>query len=209
MRALHLLDQDAHPLGLLERERIVLGQLRHEAQDGKLGVAVHEHVLDELVRREAVDRVGVAARALREARQDALPVLAGVAPPLAGRIDHVGLHVEDELVAGDGLGGGCRLELRLAGQNERAAGIAARRERLVERQKRGRGPAQRLQEGPPGHARAPGVRGDPLARQRIRPGDGLAHRDRPELAVGSGIDFDRESTVCHHMLPPAELLNRC
>ena len=35
------------------------------------------------------------------------------------------------------------------GQAERAAGVAARRERLVQRQQRGRGAAQRLQEGAP------------------------------------------------------------
>ena len=64
--ALHPLDQHPHALGLLERERIALGQLRHEGQHGDLGVAVQEHVLDELLGREAVDRIAIAARALRE-----------------------------------------------------------------------------------------------------------------------------------------------
>ena len=67
----------------------------------EVGVAVHEHVLDELLGRKAVDRVVGAAGPVREAGEDLLPVLAGGAAPAAGRVDHVGLDVEDELVAGD------------------------------------------------------------------------------------------------------------
>ena len=79
-------------------------------------------------------------------REDPLPVLAGVGAPVAGRIDHVGLHVEDELVAGERALGRRGLERRLARQAEGAAGVAARGERLVEREQRRRGAAQRLQE---------------------------------------------------------------
>ena len=125
----------------------MLGQLGHEAQHREVGVAVHEHVLDELLGREAVDRVGVAAGALREPRQDPLPVLAGIGAPLAGGVDHVGLDVEDELVAGEHALGRRGLERRLARQAEGAAGVAARGEGLVERQERRRRAAQRLQEG--------------------------------------------------------------
>ena len=38
--------------------------------------------------------------ALGEVGEDLLPIFAGGAAPSAGRVDHVGLHVEDELVAG-------------------------------------------------------------------------------------------------------------
>ena len=184
MRALHLLDQHAHALRLLERERVVLGQLGHEAQHREVGVAVHEHVLDELIRREAVDRIGIAARALREARRGSAPSTgrrcARHLP--AGSTMWVCTSKMNSSPASALLGGG-RLELGLIGQDERAAGVAARRERLVEGEQRGRGAAQRLQERAPRHARALGVGGDPLARQRIGRSDGPAHRDRPELAV--------------------------
>ena len=51
-------------------------------------------------RRSAVDRVVAAAGALREVGEDLLPIPAGGAAPCASRVDHVSLHVEDELVAG-------------------------------------------------------------------------------------------------------------
>ena len=75
----------------------------------------------------------------------------------------MGLHVEDELVAFEGVGGRCGIEARLFGQHEAAAAIATRRERVIEGQERRRGAAQRLHEGASGHADALGVDADPLA----------------------------------------------
>ena len=192
MRPCHLLDQHAHPLGLLERQGIALRQLGHEAQHREVGVAVQEHVLDELLGREAVDRVGVAAGPLREARQDLLPVLAGVGPPLAGGIDHVGLDVEDELVAGKRALGGRQLERRLGRQAEGAAGVAAGGERLVQGHERGRGAAQRLEERAAREADPRRMLGQPLGGERVRPGHRLGQRHRPELAVRGRIDLDRQ-----------------
>ena len=205
VRTLHALDQDPHPLGLLERERVALRQLGHEGEHGEVGVAVEEDVLDEALGREAVDRVALAARAVREAGQHVLPVPPGVLPPDAGGIDHVGLDVEDELVAGDGALGGGGLERRLLRQAEAAAGVALRGERLVQGEQRRRGAAERLEEGAPGHADPLGVLADALERERVGARDGLGQRHRPELAVGGRVDLDRQRAVVRtrgHCSPP-------
>src|SRR5216684_3315262 len=49
---LHALDKSAYALGFLERERIALREFRHKREDSEIGVAVHEHVLDELFGRK-------------------------------------------------------------------------------------------------------------------------------------------------------------
>ena len=100
MSALHPVNQNSHPICLFERKWVVFGQFGHEREHRELGIAVHEHVLDELLGGKAVDRVVVAAGALGEVGEDLLPIFAGGAAPSASWVDHVGLHVEDELVAG-------------------------------------------------------------------------------------------------------------
>jgi hypothetical protein len=82
----------------------------------ELGIAVHEHVLDELLGGKAVDRVFIAAGRLWEVGEDLLPIFAGGATPSASWVDHMGLHVEDELVAGERLCGRCGLKRALLGQ---------------------------------------------------------------------------------------------
>ena len=129
--ASHSVNQDADPVRLLERQWVILRQFWHEREHREVGVAVHEHVLDELLCRKAGDRVVGAAGPLREAGEDALPVLAGGAAPGAGWVDHVGLDVEDELVAGDRLGRRRGLECALLGYAELPTDVAERRERFV------------------------------------------------------------------------------
>ena len=102
-----------------------------------------------------------------------LPVLAAVLAPLAGRVDHVGLDVEDELVAGERALGRGGLEGGLPRQDEAAAGVAAAANASFKRRERGRGAAQRVQEGAPaprpGAARARRCAG----RERVGARDGL------------------------------------
>ena len=100
MSAFHPINQDPDPVCLLERKWVVFRQFGHEREHREIGIAVHEHVLDELLGGKAVDRVLVAAGALREVGEDLLPIFARGAAPRAGWVDHVGLHVEDELIAG-------------------------------------------------------------------------------------------------------------
>ena len=71
VRALQLVDDAPHRVGRLDRHRLGLARRGHEGQHHQVGVAVHEHVLDEHL------------RALRV--------------PLRG-VDEVSLHVEDQLV---------------------------------------------------------------------------------------------------------------
>ena len=169
-----------------------LRQFRHEREHREVGVAVHEHVLDELLGRKAVDRVVGAAGPLREAGEDALPVLAGGAAPGAGRVDHVGLDVEDELVAGDRLGRRRGLEGALLAYAKLPAGVAERREGFVQREEGGRRAAQRLQEGPPVKPDAPGVRTDPAFGFGVGARHGLGQWHRAKLAIGRRVDLDRQ-----------------
>ena len=100
MSALHPINQNSHPIRLFERKRVSFGQFGHEREHGEVGIAVHEHVFDELLCGKAVDRVLVATRGLGKVGEDLLPIFAGGATPSASWVDHVGLHVENELVAG-------------------------------------------------------------------------------------------------------------
>ena len=138
---LHALDESTHAVGLFEREWVALRQLRHEREDSEVGITVHKHVLDELFGREAVDRIVVATGSL------GIPVLACIRSPLARRIDHVGLDIEDELVTGEGAPGSGALVGRLFGQPKTAACVALRCERLVKRSEGRGGRTKRLQKG--------------------------------------------------------------
>ena len=186
---LHPLDQHPH-LGLLERERVPLRQLRHEREHGQLRVAVEEDVLDELLGGKAVDRLALAARPVREARQDLLPVPPGIAAPAPSRIDHVRLHVEDELVAGKHALGRRRLERRLLGQPEHAAGIATRRQGLAQGQECGGRSAERLQERPPAGSHPACMLANPDTRLLVRPPHDFAQGHGPELAITRRVDLD-------------------
>jgi hypothetical protein len=102
----------------------------------------------------------------------------------------VGLDIEDELVAGQRLDSGRRLERARLRHGVPAPGLSTSGERLVEGQKRGRGAAQRLEEGPASQADTPGIRGDapfgfPIGRDNM-----VWKRHRPELAVGRRIELD-------------------
>ena len=187
---LHPLDQHPHTLGLLERERVPLRQLRHEREHGQLRVAVEEDVLDELLGGEAVDWLALSARPVREARQDLLPVPPGIAAPAPSRIDHVRLHVEDELVAGKHALGRRHLECRLLGQPEHAAGIATRRQGLAQGQECGGRSAERLQERPPAGSHQACMLANPHTRLLVRPPHDFAQGHGPELAITRRVDLD-------------------
>ena len=206
MRALHPLDQHAHPLGLLERERVALGQLGHEAQHREVGVAVQEHVLDELLRREAVDRIGVAARALREAARGPAPSTgrrcAATCPP--GSTMWVWTSKMNSSPASASRRPRSRTPPPRAGRSAppvlpRAANAWLRVSSVVA------APHSDCRNARRGTPDAPGVGGDPLARQRIGRGHGPGQRHRPELAIRGRIDLDRKSTVRHVIVPPARL----
>ena len=52
------------------------------------------------LQRKAEESIVVSTGALGKVGEDLLPIAASVAAPGASRIDHMGLHVEDEFIAG-------------------------------------------------------------------------------------------------------------
>jgi hypothetical protein len=114
----------------------------------------------------------------------------------------VRLDIEDELVAGQRLGGGRPLKRARLRQGVPAVGLTTGRECLVEGQERGRGAAQRLEEGPASQADAPGIRGNaplgfPIGRDNM-----VRERHRPELAVGRRVELDgqRPAEIIAHRI---------
>ena len=100
------------------------------------------------------------------------------------------LHVEDELVAGKHALGRRRLERRLLGQPEHAAGIATRRQGLAQGQERGGRSAERLQERPPAGSHPACMLANPDTRLLVRPPHDFAQGHGPELAITSRVDLD-------------------
>src|SRR5712692_7769628 len=186
-------DELSRALRLLERERVVLGQRRHEAQHRHVRIAVDEDLLDETLGREAGDRVRLAASAPREARQRLLPD-SGVAPlpPGADRVHQMRLYIEDELAAGERLAGRRRLECRFLGQDEATTGIAARGESGVEGEQGGRRAAQPSKEAAPRHAGAARMLGDARGGKALGGANAGIDGYRVELAVRSRVDLDRQ-----------------
>ena len=178
------------------------GNSGHERQDCKVGIAVHENVLDVFLGGKTVDRVLAAAGTLTVASENLLPIFARGAAPSAGRIDHVSLNVKNEFIAGENLRRGRRLECALLGQTKNAAGVAKSREGFVQRQKgRGRA-AERLQECPTSKTDPLGICTDLLFCFGIGASDMLGERHRAKLAVGGRIDLDwkRSSKLVLHVV---------
>ena len=66
MSAFHPVNQNSYSICLLERKWVVLWEFGHEREHRELGIAIHEHVLDELLGGKAVDRIIVTAGTLRK-----------------------------------------------------------------------------------------------------------------------------------------------
>ena len=172
-----------------EVERVARRAARHVRQHAHRRVALEEDVLQQPPAGKALDRVALAAAAVGKIRER---VLGRAAAPCALRVHVVQLDVEDELVAAQCRSGRGRLEGRLVRQQEAPAAPAGGREGAIEGRQRGGGAEQR---GEVAAARltepARGVVGG-LARQPARmPRDGV-QRHRRELAVGGGVELDRQ-----------------
>jgi hypothetical protein len=112
----------------------------------------------------------------------------------------VSLDVEDELLAAEHLRRRCRLECRLLRQDEASAACSAGcRKDVVVGEERGRGTAQPGNEAAPRRGGSPRILDGALNRNAARGTQRLAERHRAELAVGGGVDLDRES-VGHGVL---------
>ena len=137
-------------------------------------------------------------------------MLARRAAPSAGRVDQVGLNVEDELVARQDVCGGCRLQRALPGQTEETASIADCREGVFQGQQRSGSTAERLQKGPASKPNALRVLADPQFGFAVGARYMPRQWHRTKLAVGRRIDLDRKrpSQLVHHdfYLSAGELL---
>src|SRR5207302_6364092 len=105
----------------LDRRRAVLGYHRDGGHHDHGGVALHEHVLEEVGHREAVMRVGVAALRLREPLPEERPLAAGRIELV---VEEVALDVEDDLLTAEGISGCGRLGRRLLRDREASSGLA-------------------------------------------------------------------------------------
>ena len=185
----HLVDDLAHGVRCLDGERLGIGGGGHERQHHHVGVGVAEHVLDELVRAQALER-RLAAGALR---REAERVRRGLLHPSAARVDEVALHVEDELA----LRADRRLrqrfiQCRLGRQVEIPAGA---RVRLVEGEERAGGAGGGDQEPASAQSQALGIRIRRLVREPVRPVVARRQRHRREFAIGRGVELDRQAAA--------------
>ena len=193
-----LLDDACGGLSLLDGERLALAGRRHEREHHQIGVGVHEHVLHELVRPDAVQVVAVAGAAMRLATAAIGGELQRLRrrrqglQPRAGGIHEVTLHVEDELVAVHCRARGKPVERCLARHLVEAARAARGRVRRIETRERAGDSARRDEKAPAVHAQPPGSCRRFFQRETIGMPMHRFQRDRGELAVGRGIELDRE-----------------
>ena len=164
--AAHRLDEAAGPRGVGDRRWISVVSAEQGRDDPCVGVAVEEHLLHQRLGRIAVIFARRALPGLREGLAErGAPLLAGRAfGPAAFWIHRMQLHVEDELVAGQRLGGGGIVERRVPLQR-----IIAARTRVgpVARRQHGRRAHTAGQEGTPPHAEPTRIFGRCLMRHRI------------------------------------------
>src|SRR5262245_54660172 len=123
---------------------------------------------------KAGDRILLAAPTLGVTGENLCPILARRAAPSAGRVDQVGLNVEDELVSRQDVRGGCGLESALLGQTKNTARVAKRGEGFVQCKERGGRAAERLQECPTSESDTLGIFTDLLLCLAVGPGDMLS-----------------------------------
>ena len=165
VRAFELVDQPADFVGGLDRHRLGIAGGGDEGQHHHIGVAVHEHVLEE--------HLGVLRVALR-------------------RVDEVALDVEDELLPG---GSDLRAgELQVQGccfrQVEESACLSSRGVGRVEGEQRARCATGRSQKRPLGATQTLRIRGSRLMRQAVGFDVRRPQRHRREFAVRGAVQLD-------------------
>ena len=204
----------------VDGERVGVADHGHRRDHRDPGVALDEHELAPVLGREAVDRIGLSARRLREAETE------------FARFEEVGLHVDHDLAqwlrrrwlsagpqgpwstsrgrrrwgrAGRGRAVDRRRRLlrvgdRRLGNGERPAGRGAGRARTVlrarfERGQAGRHPRRRQQEPAAGPPVPPGVfvGGGPRPAHRL--GAQVVERRREELPVGARPELQRQPGI--------------
>ena len=189
--------------GGLEVERVGVEAARHVREHAHGGVAVEEHVLQQGAAGQALDVVGQPAAALGHVAEG---VGAGLLAPGALRIHVMQLDVEDELVAGERLARRRELEPGLVRQRVASALPAGGGEGAVEGAEARRRAEQGDHVAPARLAETPRAFVERLLRQRAGMARRGVERHRRELAVGGGIELDRQPQAgvagCRHDSAP-------
>ena len=215
MRTLRFLD-DARGLGrLLDRQRLALAGRRHERQHDQVGVRIEKDILDEFVRTQALQIAQARARGLRDAaivvseHLERLRAGRQRARPRTGRIHEVTLHVENEFVAVERRARCINIQRRFARKLIEAASAVGRGVGGVHAEQRRRGAAGGHQKRAAREPQALGVGSRRVEREAPRTVMHRLERNRLELAVGSGVQLDRQSAsrgivaIAHGMAPRA------
>ena len=150
MCAFHAVDDAAHRIRRLDRERLGITARGHKRQHHHVGVAVEKHVLDEFLGSQAVEvtaRAGFGGEAAARLGRPLESIGGRRLHPRAGWVNEVPLHVEDKLTLAAefrlrelGFEGGLSFEL------EEAATLARCGVGRVEREQCARRGASRNQE---------------------------------------------------------------
>ncbi len=199
MRALELFHDARRRERLVDGERLALACRGDEGEDHEVGVRIHENVLHEFVRADALQvieaaafRRGSASRRLRH-RGEGLRIGADVLQPRALRIHEVSLDVEDEFVAIDRGARELQVVGGLAGDLVEAAARALPRVGRVHREQRARRTASRDEEsaprkGEPARAARRGIEREAAGQVMDR-----RERNRRVFTVRRRVELDREA----------------
>ena len=196
MRAFHAVDDPAHRIGRLDRQRLGIAARGHEREHHHVGIAVEKHVLDEFLGAEAVEitaRAGFGGEPAARFGRPFESIGRRCLHPRAGGIDEVPLHVEDELaLAADPRLRELRLERGFGFELEESAALPRRGVGRIEREQRARRAASRDQKIATTNAQALRVLSRRLVRQAVAGAVGRRERNGREFAVRSRIELDRQ-----------------
>ena len=169
MASLHRVNDAAGFIRFLDGQEFALPVRRNEGQHHHVGIGIQEDVLDEC---------------FRPTKSDSSQAIL---------TDKMPLHIEDELTTFKALGGLVGVKGGHLGQAEKPACAPCCSVGPVEREQRGCRTGRSDHERAPRETKAPSVLTGPLMGQAVGAAADGVQRYRHELAIGRGIDFDRQS----------------
>ena len=204
MCAFHAVDDAAHRVRRLDRERLGITARGHKRQHHHVGIAVEKHVFHEFLGSQAIEVTACSGLGSQPASRFGRP-LESVGRhrlyPSAGWVNEVTLHVKDKLtLAADPRLGELRFQRRFRFEFEEAAGLAGCCIGGIEREQRARRAASRNQEIAAAKAQSLRVSARRLLRQAVAGAVGRRKRHRFELPVRGRVQLDRQ--------PPAFRIDR-
>ncbi len=196
MRAFHAVDDPAHCIRRLNRERLSIPARGNEREHHHIGIAIEEHVFDEFLGSEAVKiapRAWLGGKSAARLGRPFESVVWRRLHPRAGWVNEVPLHVKDKLaLATDPCLGELRFERRFGLDLEETAALPCCGIGGIYRQQRARRAARRNQEITPADAQTLCILARRRVRQLIAGVVGRRKRHRRELSVRSRVYFYRQ-----------------